>query len=100
MIFLENAIYELSQSDTSDKEIRIEIAQKHKNIKLLFMDNAQHRHINSSAIFELESNESKNSSGLGLKIAKELAHAKLNAKIGAYTKKPWSIFWLEFPSKI
>jgi signal transduction histidine kinase len=96
MIFLENAIYELSQSDTSDKEIRIEIAQKHKNIKLLFMDNAQNRLINSSDIFELDSSMSKNSSGLGLKIAKELAHTKLDAKIGAYTKKPWSVFWLEF----
>lgn len=98
MIFLENAIYELSHSSTEDKEIQIVVSQEQESIKLLFMDNAQNRRINSNNIFELESNESKNSSGLGLKIAKELAHAKLGAKIGAYTKESWSIFWLEYSS--
>lgn len=99
MIFLENAIYELSQSGINQKEIRVEVTQNQEKIKLLFMDNAQNATIKSSTIFEKDSSDTKNSSGLGLKIAKELASVKLNAKIGAYTKKTWSIFWLEFSSQ-
>ena len=95
MIFLENSIYELGLSSVEQKEIKITISLQEHLLRILFQDNAQNGIVLDNKIFERGSSKNKNSSGLGLKIAKQLAETKLNASLNAYKDGAWNTFSIE-----
>ncbi|RXJ98774.1 histidine kinase [Arcobacter sp. CECT 8986] len=99
MVIVENAIYEHSQNENSDKKIFITLKELDDEILLMIEDNAGGiKEEDFENLYDIDySSKGKNGSGVGLALTKRLVENRLNGTISVANTKNGAVFKIVFP---